>query len=112
MDCLAFLPIEDIPAGMRLLTGKCPEEGVPLLNYFNQTYVSGTYVQRRFDPQERTPRLIMKRIPPRFPPQIWNIHQATLNDDPKTKNLREGWNNKFYHLVGYHHPSIWKLMKM
>lgn len=24
-------------------------------------------------------------------------------------SLFQGWNNRFYHLVGYHHPSIWAL---
>ena len=27
-----------------------------------------------------------------------------------TNNLCEGWNTRFQSLVGYHHPSIWKLI--
>ncbi|KAG0727804.1 hypothetical protein GWK47_033848 [Chionoecetes opilio] len=34
-----------------------------------------------------------------------------MNDCPRTNNLCEGWINKFYHLVGYQHPSIWKLIR-
>ena len=34
-------------AGMQLLKARCPDEAAPLLEYFDQTYVSGMYVQRR-----------------------------------------------------------------
>ena len=50
-------------------------------------------------------------MPPRFPPELWNVHKATLNDDARANNQCEGWNNKFYHHVGYQHPSIWKMIR-
>ena len=40
-----------------------------------------------------------------FPPSIWSVHSATVDSDPRTNNVCEGWNNKF--LVGSAHPSIW-----
>ena len=40
------------------------------------------------------------RIPPAFPPPKWNMHQVTLDDQPRTNNISEGWNNKFSSLVG------------
>ena len=82
---------------------RCPDEAAPLLEYFDQTYVSGTSVQRG--------RRAVRRIPARFPPELWNVHKATMNDCPRMNNLCEGWNNKFYHLIGYQHPSIWKLIR-
>jgi hypothetical protein len=30
-----------------------------------------------------------------FPPAIWNVHDATVNGDARTNNMREGWNNKY-----------------
>ena len=48
--------------------------------------------------------------PPLFPPPVWNVHDATLNNDPRTNNICEGWNNKFHNLVGHHHPSIWRVI--
>lgn len=112
IDSLAFIPVEAVPAGMQLLKSRCPEEAAPLLEYFDQTYVSGTYVQRRRNQQPGIPAVNLRRIPARFPPELWNIHKATMNDCPRTNNLCEGWNNKFYHLVGYQHPSIWKLIRV
>ncbi len=95
---------------MQLLKARCPEEAAPLLEYFDQTYVSGTYVQRRRNQHPGIPAVKLRLIPTRFPPELWNIHKATMKDCPRTNNLCEGWNNKFYHLVGYQHPSIWKLI--
>ena len=40
-----------------------------------------------------------------FPPPVWNVHDATLNNDPRTNMICEGWNNKFHNLVGTS-PSI------
>ena len=36
------------------------------------------------------------------------VFEATLLYDPRNNNLCEGWNNKFYNLVGHPHPSIWR----
>lgn len=33
IDSLAFLPVEDVPAGMQVLKARCPDEAVPLLEY-------------------------------------------------------------------------------
>ena len=43
----------------------------------------------------------LQRAPPRFPPELWNVHEATVNGAPRTNNQCEGWNNRFFHLVGY-----------
>ncbi|KAF0753121.1 Uncharacterized protein FWK35_00025243 [Aphis craccivora] len=39
------------------------------------------------------------------------ISLTTLPTNPhRTNNACEGWNNRFSHLVGIKHPSIWKLL--
>ena len=35
---------------------------------------------------------------------------GTINGEPRTNNQCEGWNNQFFHLVGYNHPPIWTLI--
>ena len=98
---------------MQLLKTRCLYQAAPLLKYFDETYVSGTFVQRR---QRNSQSYIaaenLRHVPPRFPPELWNAHVGTINDCPRTNNFCEGWNNKFYHLVGHQHPSVWKLIKM
>ena len=48
-----------------------------------------------------------------FPPAIWNVHDATVNGDARTRNMCEGWNNKFFNLVEHAHPStcIWRVIQ-
>ena len=39
-----------------------------------------------------------------------NVHQATLNGEARTNNTMEGWNNRFVHIVGLKHSSLWILI--
>ena len=52
----------------------------------------------------------LRRVPPRHPIPLWNLHQATLNGEDRTNNTKEGWNNRFVHIVGLKHPSVWILI--
>ena len=54
----------------------------------------------------------IRRAPPQFPPASWNVHQITLEGNRRTNNVCEGWNNKYSHLVGHQHPSIWKSIRV
>jgi len=45
------------------------------------------------------------------PPNTWNVHDTTLHGSHRTNNPTEGWNNRFAHLVGQKHPTIWKLIR-
>ena len=105
IDSLAFLPVADVTAGMMSLHNTCPAEAVELLSYFDSNYVTRTYRPGRRNQQDA---LNLRRIPLRFPPMLWNVHVATLKAEAMTNNLCEGWNCQFYHLVGHHHPSIWR----
>ncbi|XP_076055366.1 uncharacterized protein LOC143033764 [Oratosquilla oratoria] len=114
LDALAFLPTEDVHEGMKHLRSTMPNEAAALVEYFDSTYVSGQLRhQRRVTP---TPgRVIqpvrLRRTPPMFLPERWNQHHATLNNEPRTNNICEGWNNKFSSLVGHSNPTIWKLIE-
>ena len=115
IDGLALLPEEDVPAGMQYLRDNCPLHPPAvqdLVNYFDSTYVTGRFrqlQQPRLQDQIQPARI--RRIPPRFPLALWNVHNATINDEARTNNLCEGWNNKFMHLVGQYHPSIWRVIR-
>ncbi|KAK2185721.1 hypothetical protein NP493_225g01012 [Ridgeia piscesae] len=100
LDGLAFLPPTDVSAGMTHLRTIAPALAAPLVDYFDKTYVHGHYRQGR--PQLGGIRMV--RIAPMYPVQTWNVHDATLNDDPRTYNVSEAWNNKYRHLIGHQHP--------
>ena len=100
LDGLAFLPIADLPEGIAYIRSVITEELAEteeLVDNFETTYVTGTYrpVQRNGEQ-----RLTMRRVPPMFPPSIWSVHSATVDSDPRTNYVGEGWNNKFFTLVG------------
>ena len=108
IDALAFLPDAAlVKRGMFHLKSIAPPQGMELLQYFDSTYVSGTY--RNLG--GRVNGIKLQSILPRFPPATWNVHHATLNNDARKNNICEGWNNKMYHLVNKKHWSIWSLIE-
>ena len=94
LDGLAFLPPLDVQAGLQQLRAIVEPRAIPLLEYFDATYVNG-HAGRA----------------PLFPPEMWNQNQATLDGDPRTNNVCEGWNNRMGNLVGQDHPPIAKLVE-
>ena len=114
IDALAYLPESEVPAGMRFLQQNVPDCADAdllreLLTYFDATYVSGAVrrVQRPTDASAAIPRLVLRRLPPLFPPSLWNVYDATLAGTDRTNNLCEAWNRAFGSLVGHPHPSFW-----
>lgn len=116
MDGLAFLPLDDVAAGMAYLRGCVPtgsglEAVSDLLDYFDTTYVTGAVrrIQRPAQ-NDRIQTIRIRRIPPLFPPAVWNVHEATLCGSPRTNNFCESWNHTFSKLVGHAHPSLYVLI--
>lgn len=107
IDGLAFLPINDVAAGMAFLKTRTPEAAEPIITYFDETYVTGTY--RNVGRVNENPRL--RRIPPRFPPELWNVHDITLQGGDRTNNFSEAWNRRLGCLVGHSHPSVWRALE-
>ena len=111
IDGLSFLPEDDVHAGMMYLKDHVPTDLEPLLDYFDATYVSGTYRPIR-RPGENGEACTVRfcKIPPVFSPGLWNVHEATLAGGDRTNNHCESWNNSFKQLVGHSHPSVWRLI--
>lgn len=107
MDGLAFLPVEEVDAGMAYLWTIVPPAANELLQYFDDTYVSGILRHQPFDGADGAMVHHFNRRPPMFPKATWNVNQATLDGNARTNNVCEGWNNKFRSLVGHYHPSVW-----
>ena len=113
MEGLVFLPVPDLTNGIHLLRTLCPDDppaAAELLDYFDSTYISGRLRQQN-SAQNQAVRLVLRRSPPMFPPAIWNVHDATVNGDARTNNMCEGWNSKFFNLVGHAYLSIWRVIE-
>ena len=103
MDGLAFLPVQDITAGVVIVRNFMPNPALaPLLTYFLQTYV-GVWVLNANNQMVSRPTL--------FPLLSWNVYTITLNGGSRTNNVCEGWNNSFRLLVGQHHPPLYKCIE-
>lgn len=71
IDALAFLPLDEVNDGEQHLRELVPEEVEPLLEYFENTYVTGQLRPRRGDGL----RLSFRRVPLMFEPAKWNMHE-------------------------------------
>jgi hypothetical protein len=110
LDGLAFLPIDTVSDGMQLLHSlvhKLPQL-TPLLEYFDTTYVSGAFRSSQVAATGGQGTVLrLTRRTPIFPPSTWNVYEATVNDQPRTNNICEAWNNGFKIAVGHSHPDIY-----
>lgn len=110
LDSLALLPEDRVQEGMAYLKDNIPEGLEGLVEYFDSTYVTGTYrrvQQGRVHPDGPPPPLRVRHIPPLFPIPRWNVHQVTTEGRDRTNNACEGWNTAFSQLIGHQHPSFW-----
>jgi len=110
LDGLALLSQDKVQEGMQYLKHHIPQEMDALVQYFDATYVSGTFRRSQPTPDERDaalPPLHLRKIPPRFDIPVWNVHQATIDGRDRMNNNCEGWNTSFASLVGHHHFSFW-----
>ena len=108
LDGLAFLPINDVAEDMTFLKGQIPEGAEPLVEYFDHTYVTGSLQRVQRPGQGEMIRI--RRRPPTFPPELWNVHDLTMRDQDRTNNFCEAWNHGFQSIVGHNHPTVWRLI--
>ncbi|XP_026804993.1 uncharacterized protein LOC113548350 [Rhopalosiphum maidis] len=108
LDSLAFLPEKKVLEGMDFLRTIMPPEATGLVNYFDTTYVHGSYRSVQHNPNNG---IRLRNIAPFYPPSIWNVYQTILDNGHRTNNETEGWNHCFPKLAGHNHSSIWTLIK-
>ena len=102
--CLAFLPMEKVLDGWRLLNEELLEfeEDDEIESFVN--YFSGSFIGRMGENN--------RRMRPRHDPMKWNQYQRTMNLEPRTNNALEGWHNSLNHLNYADHPNMFRLLKI
>lgn len=58
-----------------------PIEAHDLVDYFDQTYVNGSYERIG-----QGNKIKLRKLPSIFPSSIWNVHVSTLLDIERTNN--------------------------
>jgi hypothetical protein len=111
VDATAFLPVADVPLGMDFLKQMAEDSRrdaeKEVFEYFESTYVKGPFRALR-----RENVLTFRRLPPLFPPEEWNVRQATINNSERTNNETEGYNHRLKNIIGHSHPGVFSLIKI
>ena len=100
IPALAFLPEDEVIDGFNTLQDYLPDNARPILQYFENNYIGD---ERDNGNGRRNPL---------FPIPVWNMHQRTLDNLPRTNNHVEGWHRRFQSDVGAYHPNIWKFLEV
>lgn len=101
---LAFLPVNDVEEAF--------DEYQNIMVHFTMMfYFDGRCYRTYFeDTRISRPRRNRSRVPPDFDIVMWNCHDATLLDLPKTNNMVEGWHHALNNLLDCSHANIYKLL--
>ncbi|CAF1014396.1 unnamed protein product [Didymodactylos carnosus] len=89
---LAFLQPSEVSQDFDEFYLSLPPILQPLMDYFEDTYIGG-----------RRPN---GRATPRFPIELWNMHQRTINHSMRTNNSVEAWHRRpINSVIQCQHPS-------
>lgn len=98
-----FLP-KDVEDGKHMNKGIMQAAADGLLNYFDMTYVSGSY--RRVN---RANGIVsLRQTSPNYPLLMWNVHSATVKGGHRTSHFLEVWKWRLGSIVGHSDPTVWK----
>ena len=89
LEGLGLLPRDEVPEGMEYLKKIAQPEAAELMTYFDKAYVTGTYRMLQADVNNHV-HVRMRRTLPLYTPNIWNVHEATVSDPPRTNNFCAG----------------------
>ena len=107
---LVFLTIDDVISGIQHLRENTPDGLEPLIDYIDNTYISGQFRRIQLPTQSdgSVSPIGMRRSPPTFAPELLNVHDITLLNGSRTNKICERWNNAYAKLSGYAQPIIWR----
>ena len=94
---LAFIPIQHLIEAFETLEEVMPDEMLPLLDYFERTYIGRRLRARRRDPP--------------YSHDFWNVHVRVSNGDARTNYKVEGHHNLINKMLSMQHPTIWKFIE-
>lgn len=108
LPALAFVPPEDVMKHFNALKkfvyfeekllGKTPVDvGVQNIFAYAEKNWVGYWKRNKF-------------VAAKFPIELWNVYQLTLDGYPRTNNAVEAWHNAIKIFFGVHHPNIFNFI--
>ena len=109
---IAFLPIQDITAGIHAVETVLPAELHPVLDWLVLlTKNSVNYSITGFSHIMQVGLLGMGgRTQPLFDPEMWSVHERTLLRQDRTNNYAEAHHRRLQNAFKCDHPPIWRLI--
>ena len=98
ISALAFCPKNKVTAAFETLYEIILEEAIPIMDYFEDTYIGKPHRRRRRSPI--------------FDIDIWNMYSRVSNDLSKSNNSVEGWHHSFQSSLTCDHPNIWVFLRI
>ena len=95
---LAFCPKNKVTAAFETLSEIILEEAIPIMDYFQDTYIGKPHRRGRRSPI--------------FDIDIWNMYSRVSNDLSKSNNSGEGWHHSFQSSLTCDHPIIWVFLRI
>ena len=92
ISALAFCPKNKVTAAFETLSEIILEKAIPIMDYFEDTYIGKPHTRCRRSPI--------------FDIDIWNMYSRVLDDFPKSNNSVEGWHHSFQSSLTCDHPNI------
>jgi hypothetical protein len=83
LQALHYLPVDCVLKGFELIKNQSPDSILPLLDYFENTYIG------RLKPNSRS-----ERKNPRFPIKCWNLHERVKTGKSTSTNNVENWHGQ------------------
>ncbi|CAG0883201.1 unnamed protein product [Cyprideis torosa] len=95
---IAFVPVADVRTALTKLRSACVEDLDDVLDLLEDYYILGRRRGRG-------------RGAVRFPPNTWNVYEATATGVPRTNNSAEAWNRRWTVLISKTHPNIFEFIE-
>ena len=99
LSALAFIPVSDIVANFESLATTFLNDELPLLSYFESTWIGQAVGGRR--------------LPPMFSHHMWNVLDRAGTGSTRTTNALESVHHSFNSLLSctVSHSAVWKLLE-
>ena len=97
LSALAFVPVSDVVANFESLATIFLNDELPLLGYFESTWIGQSVGGRR--------------LPPMFSHHMWNVLDRAGTGSTRTTNALESFHHSFNSLLSCTHPAVWKLLE-
>ena len=97
LSALAFVPVSDVVANFESLATTFLDDELPLLGYFESTWIGQSVGGRR--------------LPPMFSHHMWNVLDRAGTGSTRTTNSLESFHHSFNSLLSCTHPAVWKLLE-